>query len=372
MDAIGFGRAAVSGERPLVSGPQGRLYPSTAFIVSAVPEPEFAAESMDPHAKTQTRGSHEQDCSTSPGRRIAFPAAIAAIGLMAVALRAAAQPAAPGLPPAEAGRLADQLGALEEQSYAARRARDTGYWNDVLATRFVGWGPSGRIDKRAAVPLLGGVSCRIASHRLTDRQVTPLTRNAVLLTHRTEEVGQCNGKPVTPASYTATVYVREGGRWKIGFRAQSAIVDPMKATKPAGSDLWAGGATRTDASTRTLLAREQAVVTAWKDRDSARMAALFSQSLQFVDIFGSQIGNRADALKAWSGEGCDVKGFDLTGAKATMFAPDFGVLTYRGLFDGTCFGQALWPIWATAFYTRQGKDWLWSSGINVLAGAAAD
>jgi len=274
--------------------------------------------------------------------------------------------------PATSDHLVDQIGALEERSYAAWKSRDAKFWTAFLSEKFVGWGPAGRVDKRTALPVLNGTSCKIASYRLSDKQVTRLTPGAAVLTHRTEVDGTCSGKPVVPASYTVTAYVREAGQWKAAFRAQAAVVDPMKATRPAASDLWTGGPTSTDAATQTLQAREQAVVNAWKDHDTGRMAELFGPSVQFVDIYGDHIGTRAAALKAWSGEGCNVKSFDISGAKATLFAPDFGVLTYRSTWDGKCFGQDLWPIWSSAFYVRHGDTWLWSSGINVLAGAGAD
>ncbi|MBS0505200.1 MAG: nuclear transport factor 2 family protein [Proteobacteria bacterium] len=267
------------------------------------------------------------------------------------------------------GNLTDHIGALEERAYAAWKARDAKFWAGALSERFVGWGPSGRIGKSAAIPILTGENCRIATVRLTDQQLTPLTSGIVLLTHKTDVDGTCSGKAV-PAARTVTLYVRENGQWKIGFRAQSQIVDPMKAVRPAGSDRWASGRTGTDIHTQALLARELAMVDGWKDHDAVRMDKFFGLSLQFVDIFGNHIGSRADALKAWSGEGCDVKDFKFTGARATMFAPDFGILTYRASYDAKCFGQDVWPIWGTAFYVKQGDRWMWSSGINVLAGAA--
>jgi hypothetical protein len=266
--------------------------------------------------------------------------------------------------------LTGPLMALEERAYAAWKAGDTAWWGDVLTESFVGWGAAGRVGKAAAIPLLGGADCRISAYRLTDPRVTLLAPNAALLTHRTEVDGACHGRPVAPVARTLTVYVREGGQWKIGYRARSAVVDPMKATPPPDSGVWTSGPTASDAATQTLLARERAVVNAWKDRDGSRMAELFGPTLQFVDIFGNHIATRAEALKAWSGEGCDVKSFELEGAKATMFSPDVGVLTYRAVYDAKCFGQDVWPIWGSAFYVRHGDAWLWSSGINVLAGAA--
>ena len=99
--------------------------------------------------------------------------------------------------------------------------------------------------------------------------------------------------------------------------------------------------------------------------------ALLGDPIQFIDIFGNHIATRPEALKAWSGEGCEVKSFDIGGAKATMFAPDFGVLTVRAITDGKCFGQDVWPIWGTSLYVKRGNTWLWSFGINVLAGAGS-
>jgi hypothetical protein len=260
---------------------------------------------------------------------------------------------------------------LEEGSYDAWKAGNVAAVSRLVSEKFVGWGASGRTDKQAAMPVLSGAACRIASYRLINKQVTHLTSAAALITHRTEADGTCNGKSILPA-YTATVYVREGTQWRIGYRARSIIVDPMKAVKPARSDIWASGATRADKATQDLLARENFFVDAWKNHDAVGMDRFFGYEIQFIDIFGNHIGSRTQALKAWSGEGCTVKNFEFGGANATMLAPDFGILTYRAAYVGDCFGQALWPIWGAAFYVKRGGNWLWSSGINVLAGSAGE
>jgi hypothetical protein len=295
-----------------------------------------------------------------------------AVAAVAAALLCGCSPRSDQGPNAAAAPDVDgQLREIEERSYAAWTAGDADFWSANLSESYVGWGATGRTDKRAAVELLSSENCRITAFSLGETQITQLTPDAALLAHRTDLTGACNGAPFAPAYTTVTLYVREAEQWEIAYRAQSAVVDPLKATIPADSDVWTSGATRDDAETQALLAREVEVVNAWKDHDGARMAALFGPDLQFVDIFGAHIGSRSEALKAWSGEGCDVTGFEFTGAQATMFTPDFGVLTYRAAYEGTCFGQDLWPIWGTAFYVRHRENWLWSSGINVLAGAPA-
>ena len=303
--------------------------------------------------------------------RTTFSAKLAICGILAVFTCGYAQAAGRSNESSAAQDLAAKLGTLEEGSYVAWKSGDTKFWVTFLSDKFVGWGRSGRLDKKAAMRVLSGSGCQIGSYRLTDNQVSQLTPTAAVLTHKTEVNGTCDGEQLSPASYTATVYVREAGQWKAAFRAQSGILDPMKATKPAAGDLWTGGPTRRDASTQTLLIREQAVWSAWKDRDAKRIDALLGASIQFIDIFGNHIATRPEVLKAWSGEGCDVKSFDIGGAKATMFSPDFGILTVRATTHGKCFGQDVWPIWGTSLYVRRGKTWLWSFGINVLAGAGS-
>ena len=300
--------------------------------------------------------------------RTTFSAILAICGTVALSDCGYAQVVGPSNRSSAASDLTGKLGALEEQSYAAWKSGDTKFWTTFLSEKFVGWGRSGRLDKSAAKHVLSGEGCQIVSYRLTDSQISQLTPNAAVLTHKTEVNGACDCEQLPPASYTATVYVREAGQWKAAFRAQSAIADPMKATKPAASDIWNGGPTHSDAATQTLLVRERAVWSAWKDRDAKRIDALLGTSIQFIDIFGDHIATRLETLKVWSGNGCDIKSFDIGGAKATMFAPDFGILTVRATTDGKCFGQDVWPIWGTTLYVKHGNTWLWSFGINVLAG----
>jgi hypothetical protein len=298
-------------------------------------------------------------------------AAVLAFGSVAFLACGDATAAGPGPQSSGEQDLVGTLGNLENRSYEAWKSGDARFWAAFLSDKFVGWGPSGRLDKTSAAATLGGAACQIVSYRLSDQQVSRLTPDAAVLTHRTEVNGACGGKQLAPASYTATVYVRENGRWKAAFRAQSAIVDPVKATRPAASDIWTDGASRSDAPTQALLAREEALWTAWKDRNTERLDALVGADIQFIDIFGNHIASRADTLKAWSGEGCDVKSFHIAGAKATMFAPDFGVLTLRATAEAKCFGQEVWPVWGSSFYVRRGDTWMWSFGINVLAGAGS-
>lgn len=272
----------------------------------------------------------------------------------------------------EAGRgdtaeLTRVLTGLEEQSYRAWQAKDAKFWSSFLSEKFVSWGPSGRIDKAAAERELSGGNCNVVSYQISDPQVSRLTPEAAVITHKTTVDGSCGGTPLPHTSWTATAYVREGTRWKAAFRAGSAVVEPSKLARRDADAAGAGGHASHDAKTEAMLHREQAIWDAWKDKDAARMGALMPQEVQFIDIFGDHIGTRAEALKTWSGQGCDVKSFQLGDAQATMFTPDFGILTLYATVDGSCFGQPVIPVWTSSFYVRHGDTWVWSFGINIPA-----
>ncbi len=292
----------------------------------------------------------------------------------AVSSRVDAQVSAQGNAQTEASKgssgataLTQVLDGLEEDSYRAWQSKDTKFWSAFLSEKFVGWGLSGRIDKAGAAREWSGTNCNIASVQISDSQVSQLTADSAVLTHKTTVDGSCGENRIPSASWTATGYVLEGGRWKAVFRAASAIVDPAKLPKEAVDKSEVDAPARHDAATESMLRREQAIWDAWKDKDAKRLDALVPAEIQFINIFGTHIGTRAETLSAWSGQGCDVKTFKLSDAQATLFTPDFGILTLYATVDGTCYGQPVIPVWTSSFYVKHGDTWVWSFGVNMPA-----
>jgi hypothetical protein len=261
--------------------------------------------------------------------------------------------------------------ARETSAYQAWKSHDAKYWDSFLTGKFTGWGSTGRLDKASATQEFTGADCRIARVALSDAQMTPLGRNAALITHKTTFDGVCGGYKLAPGGWAASVYVRDGDQWKEAFHAEATIVDPKKPMRLAGKAA-AGGqeqiiSAAPDAATDALLAQENTLWDAWKDRDTKRMDSGIAANVQFINIFGIHLASRAEALKNWSGKGCDVKRVALTGARATMPAPRVGVLTFHARADGTCFGQKVGPIWASSIYVKHGDVWKWTFGINLPA-----
>lgn len=267
----------------------------------------------------------------------------------------------------------DALVALEVNAHEAWKSKNAAFWNTFLADNFVGWGPSGRLDKRSAAKVFTGSDCDIKSYAISEAAVSPRGKRAALITYKATVDGTCGGEQLPVSSWAASVYIRDHGQWKAVFHSQAAVVDPAAlAAKPDhGSEAQGDGDAKNsgqDPGARALLPIETAVWEAWKDHDGKRLSALMAEDISFINIFGTYLPNKTGALKNWSGSGCEVKSISVNHAVATMLSPRVGVLTFNASADGTCFGQRVGPIWGSSIYVKYGDAWTWTFGINVPAG----
>ncbi len=247
------------------------------------------------------------------------------------------------------------LVALENSAYAAWKTKDSNFWDTFLSDNFVGWGTSGKLDKASAKKEYTGAGCEIKSYALSDEQMKLLGNRAALITYKTTIDGTCGGHRVPANSWAASVYVREGDQWKGVFHAESPVVDPTAA---AASPLVNKEAPKAPEARPT--ARDAGT-------DAKKIAGLTANDISFINIFGTYLATKADALKNWAGAGCDVKTVSVTNAAGTMLSPTVGILTFNGAADGTCYGQKVGPIWGTSIYVKGRDAWKWTFGINVPA-----
>lgn len=276
-----------------------------------------------------------------------------------------APPAAPTL---------DALVTLEKSAYEAWKAKDAGFWDTFLSDKFVGYSSSSKLDKASASREYTGADCEIDSYAISDERMKPLAHDVALLTHRTTVDGACGGQKIPMSSWAASVYVLDNDRWKAAFHAEAPIVDPTAVT-PVGrensSEEVAAEPAARDAGTDAMFEVEKAVWEAWMAHDANRIEDLTASDISFINIFGTYLANKADALKDWSGTGCDVASVSVSDAAGTMLSPTVGILTFNGAADGTCYGQTVGPIWGTSIYVREGDTWKWTFGINLPAPSGA-
>ena len=266
----------------------------------------------------------------------------------------------------------DALVILENSAYEAWKSKDAKFWDAFLSSKFVGYGSSGKLDKASATKQYTGADCEIKSYALSDEQMKPLGNGAALITHKIIVDGTCGGQKVPAASWAASVYVRDGVKWKGAFHAETPVVDPKAApAKPVGKKGVAKAdeakPADKDAGTNAMLVVEKAVWEARKAHDAKKIEDLTARDISFINIFGTYFATKVDALKDWSGTGCDVKSVSVTNAVGTMLSPTVGILTFKGNADGTRYGQKVGPIWGTSVYVKDGDTWKWTFGINLPA-----
>ena len=274
--------------------------------------------------------------------------------------------------PATAALTKEALIALEKSANEAWKNKDAKFWNTFLSDKFVGYGSFGKLDKTSATKEYTGADCDIKSYALSGEQMTPLGNDAALLTYKSTVDGTCGGQKVPAVSSAASVYVRDGAKWKAVFHAEAPVVDPKVASaKPADKKEAPKPTAKTaapHAAPAALLAAEIAIWEAWGAHDGKRLADLTTSEMSFINIFGTYFATKADALKDWTSHGCQVKSTSVTNATGTMLSPTVGILTFNGGADGTCFGQKIGPIWGTSIYVKDSNGWKWTFGINLPAG----
>lgn len=262
---------------------------------------------------------------------------------------------------------------LETSAYEAWKSKDAKFWGGFIADNFVGWGSSGRLDKTSAAREYAGTDCEIKSYALSDGHVSLLEKNVALMTYTAVVSGTCGGQTLPTNSRAAAIYVREDGKWKGAFHAQDAIVDPSKivAKTSGGQPAMHADDSRPvsrNAGTEGMLAVEREVWEAWRVHDTQKIGELTAKDITFINIFGTYLPNKAEALKDWSATYCDVKSIRLNDAMGTMVAPTVGILTFKAAADGTCYGQRVGDVWGTSVYVKAGEVWKWTFGINLPAG----
>ncbi|SRR6266404_1149866 len=282
--------------------------------------------------------------------------------------------------------------ALEKQANEAYVKGDSKFFEGMLSDKFVILGDGQRMDKAANVKMIASVKCDIKSMDLTEPALSMIDADTYALSYKATWDGTCNGPDGKPTKVpspirSASIWVRSGDKWQAVFHGENLIVDPTKPAAPAAppkketpkEDVKTAANSNTaantaatatpDANTDALVKVELALWEAWKDHDPKKLDPLMAKDVSFVNIFGTYLGTRADAMKDWTGAGCQVKSVSVTDGFATALSPTVEMLTRKGTAEGTCGGQNVGgtPIWGVSIYIKEGDAWKFAFGMNLAA-----
>lgn len=287
--------------------------------------------------------------------------------------------------PVAAAPTTDALMALDKQANEAYVRGDSEFFERMLSDKFVILGGGQRMDKAATLKMIAGVKCDITSMDLTEPAMSMIDADTYALTYKATWDGTCNGpdgKPMKVPSpmRSATVWVRNGDKWEAVFHGENLIVDPKVPPPPpaaaakaansnAASNTTAPARATPDANTGALVRVELALWEAWKEHDAKKLDDLIARDVAFVNIFGTYLATRADAMKDWTGAGCQVKSVSVTDGFATALSPTVEMLTRKGTAEGTCGGQEVGgtDIWGVSIFVKEGDAWKFAFGLNLAA-----
>ncbi len=262
----------------------------------------------------------------------------------------------------------DALMTMEKAGWEAWKNRDAKWTVENASDKFVSLGATGRMDKAAAVKSYTTQKCEIKSYSLSDDQMQMVGPDVAVLTFKGAQDYTCDGKKGPANVWSASIYIREGDKWKSAFYAETAVVDPKappaKPAAPAKKDEAKKEEAKPDAATDAVLAIEKKIWEAWKVKDAKALEDILAKDFTFTGGQGRR--DRATIIKEWTTESkCDVKSYTLSDAASVSLTKDVSLLTYKGAADGKCDGQAIPTEWSVAAYIKDGEAWRPAFGMGV-------
>lgn len=296
---------------------------------------------------------------------------------------------------------ADALMALDKQANEAYVKGDAKFFEGSLSDKFVILTGGGqRMDKAATVKMIAGVKCDIKSMDLTEPAMSMIDSDTYALSYKATWDGTCDDpegmRPMKVPSpvRSASIWVRSGDKWQAVFHGENLIFDPKnppkaapaappekpKTVEPKKDDKTAANSNTAsnnaapvraapDANTDALVKVELALWEAWKEHDAKKLDDLMAKDVSFVNIFGTYLATRADAMRDWTGANCQVKSVSVSDGFASALSPTVEVLTRKGIADGTCGGQkaGTFTVWGVSIYVKEGDAWKFAFGMNSPA-----
>jgi hypothetical protein len=251
----------------------------------------------------------------------------------------------------------DAIAALEKSGWEAWKNKDEKVFQDLLSDRFVGFSKDSRMDKAATIKGLFANKCEVKGYSWSDQKLTNVSADVAILTFKAEQDATCDGKKNPSPVYSATVYVREGDKWKNLMYVEQPVMDPKNMPKsyPAAPAMKADDS-KPDATTDQLMAVEKKAWEAWKTRDKAGVDA--SMSKDFAYYGGIGYTDRASTLARWGEEKCEGLDYTLSNARGMQVTPEVMLVTYVADVKGKCGGNPLAPSsWTASFDVKEGNDW---------------
>ncbi|MEJ7624510.1 MAG: nuclear transport factor 2 family protein [Pyrinomonadaceae bacterium] len=255
------------------------------------------------------------------------------------------------------------LMAIEKSGWEAWKTRDAKWTEDNYSDKGVSLGSTGRMDKAAMIKAMGRQKCDIKSYSLSDDKMQMAGPDVAILTFKGAQDATCDGKTSPANVWAASVYVREGDRWKAAFYAEAPVVDPKAApAKPTGAaaakkdEAKPAAAPASDPATDALMAVETKAWEAWKNKDAKGLDDFAAKDMIALSSTEGWT-DRAATLKRWGDPSCEIKSVKLTDPASVAYNSDYAMLTFKSTVDGKSGNESVPAEWGATLYGKEGGVW---------------
>ncbi|MFT3745927.1 MAG: nuclear transport factor 2 family protein [Pyrinomonadaceae bacterium] len=282
--------------------------------------------------------------------------------------------------PVAAAPTADTLLALDKQATEAYLKGDKAFFDTFLAEKFVAYEGGHRMTRAEMLGMVSSAKCDAKSWNLEDPQMTMVNADTYVLAYKATVDGSCSGpdgKPMKLPSPTraASLYIREGDKWKGVYHGETMIIDPTKPPPPPAKaepkkeepkkeeakrdESAKPAAAAPSANTEALVKLHTAGWEAFKAKNGKQFQEMSTSGLSLIDPIGGYFSGQNNVIKHWT-ETMKCEGITKVGVSdgfSSAISATVEILTLKGTADGTCDGQKNGPLYQTAVYVKEGEAW---------------
>ena len=257
---------------------------------------------------------------------------------------------------------------VENNFYAAWKKKDGKFFEENLTDNFVGVGGEGRNGKESVAKSIAGFPCDVKSTSTADEAAIEVAEGVVVFTAKDTSVVECDGKAMPNPLWAATVYVKDGDKWKAAFHQTAPAADTKgEAPKMPDAPKPAPLEDKNKEITAKLAETEKGLWEAWKKKDTKPFEEALADN--FFELGANGRADRAGAIKGITEHKCEVKSHSLSDFHTSKVSDEFYLVSYKGTMDGTCDGNpAPKGMWSSTLVKKDGEDWKAVFHISSPAG----
>lgn len=124
---------------------------------------------------------------------------------------------------AASGTVREAVIAIERQAWEAFKARDGAFYRRMLTTDASYVSSSGVNTREEIAGIAEHLSCTVDGYTLRNEQVHSISADVALLTLRATSDLTCGTRSIHSDAWVSTVFVRDGGDWKISFHQETDV-----------------------------------------------------------------------------------------------------------------------------------------------------